>query len=112
MDRRMPEGARTARPAEARHHDRSLSDEGGEMKRISFCAIAMALGLAQAPDPAALFRTGKFAEADKACAEALAGQPANYDALLLRGRIALLSNRLADAERYLVKALEIRSDVR
>jgi predicted aspartyl protease len=50
-----------------------------------------------------LFRSGHFAKADAGYAELLLADPANVKALIQRGYIALLENRLADAEALLVE---------
>jgi len=60
------------------------------------------------PDPQASFRAGKFAEAESVCVSQLN----SYDSILLCGRIALVSNRLRDAESWLSKAHEMRPDAR
>lgn len=54
-----------------------------------------------------LFAAGKFDEAEKACAAVLAAEPKNSPASLLCGRLALLANRLDDAQKYLSKAAEL-----
>src|SRR3954467_11692804 len=51
-----------------------------------------------------LFRAGKFAEAGKLFSQIVAQNPTNYSATLQLGRIALLSNRLDDAQKWLEKA--------
>lgn len=85
---------------------------------IPTLAIAMALCLPSASsfaagpapgDPvaaaAAIFKQGKFAEAEKAYLYALSRRPQNPEVLTRLGSIALLSNRHADAEKWLVQAL-------
>ncbi len=55
-----------------------------------------------------LFQLGKFADAGKLYAQIAAQQPNYYSATLRLGRIALLSNRLDDAQRWLEKAISLR----
>ena len=50
-----------------------------------------------------LFSTGRFAKADAGYAGVLLADPANVKALIQRGYIALLENRLADAEALLLE---------
>lgn len=80
---------------------------------LAFLLLSLIFAAAQPEDSIqkaqALYREGKFAEADRMC-EALVKQPDPYDATLLRGRIALLSNRLREAEALLGKAREMRPD--
>jgi hypothetical protein len=55
-----------------------------------------------------LFKAGKFAEAEAVYRKVIADEAHNYPALLSLGHIALLSNRLDEAERFLQKALELK----
>jgi len=55
-----------------------------------------------------LFRIGKFAEAGEQYAKIVADHPDDYPATLQLGRIALLSNRLDEAEHWLKKAIDLR----
>jgi hypothetical protein len=55
-----------------------------------------------------LFQFGKFAEAGKLYSAIAAQKPNDYSATLQLGRIALLSNRLDDAQKYLEKAISLR----
>jgi thioredoxin-like negative regulator of GroEL len=48
---------------------------------------------------ARLFQMGEFAQADEQYARIAADHPDDYSAILQLGRIALLSNRLDDAEK-------------
>src|ERR687892_2747665 len=48
-----------------------------------------------------LFQAGKFAEAGKLYSQIVAQNPKDYSAMLQLGRIALLSNRLDDAQKWL-----------
>jgi hypothetical protein len=57
-----------------------------------------------------LFQAGEFVEAGKAFARIAARQPANYHAVLELGRIALLSNRLDDAQNWFRRAMALRPD--
>src|SRR5213078_5290897 len=57
-----------------------------------------------------LFQLGKFADAGKLYAQIAAQQPNYYSATLQLGRIALLSNRLDDAQKWLEKAISLRPD--
>src|SRR4051812_44567328 len=51
-----------------------------------------------------LFQAGKFSEAGKIYSQIAAQNPKDYSATLQLGRIALLSNRLDDAQKWLEKA--------
>jgi Aspartyl protease/Tetratricopeptide repeat len=55
-----------------------------------------------------LFQTGEFAQAGELYARIAADRPDDYAATLQLGRIALLSNRLDDAERWLKAAIALR----
>jgi predicted Zn-dependent protease len=52
-----------------------------------------------------LFQAGKFAEAGKLYSHLAAQNPKDYSSTLQLGRIALLSNRLDDAQKWLRKAI-------
>src|SRR6266540_2220558 len=52
-----------------------------------------------------LFQAGRFAEAGKLYSQIVAQNPKDYSATLHLGRIALLSNRLDDAQKWLQKAI-------
>lgn len=54
-----------------------------------------------------LFKAGQFAEAERVCADLLARDRKNVQVLILRGRLALLSNRLDEAQKWLTKALQL-----
>ncbi len=54
-----------------------------------------------------LFEAGKFAEAGKLYSQIVAQNPKDYSATLQLGRIALLSNRLDDAQKWLEKAISL-----
>ncbi len=55
-----------------------------------------------------LFQLGKFADAGKLYTQIAAQQPNDYSAILQLGRIALLSNRLDDAQKWFEKAISLR----
>jgi hypothetical protein len=55
-----------------------------------------------------LFQVGKFAEAGKLYSQIAAQNPKNYSATLQLGRIALLANRLDDAQKWLEKAITLQ----
>jgi hypothetical protein len=57
---------------------------------------------------ARLFRAGKFAEAGNVYARIAAQNPRDYSAALALGRIALLSNRFDDAQKWLAKAMALQ----
>ena len=55
-----------------------------------------------------LFQVGKFAEAGKLYSQIATQNPKDYSATLQVGRIALLSNRLDDAQKWLEKAITLQ----
>jgi hypothetical protein len=55
-----------------------------------------------------LFQAGKFAEAGKLYSQIAAQNPKDYSATLQLGRIALLANRLDDAQKWLEKAITLQ----
>src|SRR6266545_3289274 len=55
-----------------------------------------------------LFQAGKFAEAGKLYSQIVAQNPKDYSVTLHLGRIALLSNRLDDAQKWLEKAITLQ----
>jgi hypothetical protein len=57
-----------------------------------------------------LFQVGKFAEAGKLYSQIVTQNPKDYSATLQLGRIALLSNRLDDAQKWLGKAITLKPD--
>jgi predicted aspartyl protease len=87
---------------------------------IAFAAILAACNVAgQAPSSPQqseidsadrLFRSGKFAEAGKIYSQIVAQNPKDHSATLQLGRIALLSNRLDDAQKWLEKAKTLQPD--
>jgi predicted aspartyl protease len=58
-------------------------------------------------DPDQLFKNGEFKQADRGYAYLLRKDPGNAHAVAQRGRIALLSNKFEDAERFLAKAIDL-----
>jgi hypothetical protein len=69
---------------------------------------------AQAPPTAdsadQLFKAGKFIEAQAQYTQIAADQPSDYHAVFSLGRIALLSNKLDDAEKWLIRATTLKPD--
>jgi Tfp pilus assembly protein PilF len=57
-----------------------------------------------------LFQAGKFAEAGKLYSQIVAQNPKDYSATLQLGRIALLSNQLDEAQKWLEKAITLQPD--
>ncbi len=57
-----------------------------------------------------LFKAGKFAEAEMLYLKILAGDKANYQAAVRMGNIALLANRLDEAQRWLTKATSLKPE--
>ena len=55
-----------------------------------------------------LFQAGKFAEAATVFSQIVAQNPKDYSAIVQLGRIALLSNRLDDAQKWLEKAITVQ----
>jgi len=55
-----------------------------------------------------LFEAGKFADAGKLYSRIVAQNPKDYSATLQLGRIALLANRLDDAQKWLEKAIALQ----
>ena len=55
-----------------------------------------------------LFQDGKFPEAGEPYSRIAAQQPQDYSAVVQLGRIALLSNQLTDAQKWLGKALALQ----
>ena len=53
---------------------------------------------------------GKFAEAGELYSRIVVENPKDYSALLQLGRIALLSNRLDDAQKWLQEAIDLKPD--
>jgi predicted aspartyl protease len=54
------------------------------------------------------FQAGKFSEAGKLSSQIVTQNPKDYSAILQLGRIALLSNRLDDAQKWLEKAIALK----
>lgn len=57
-----------------------------------------------------LFTAGKFAEAEKLYSKVLTEDRKNFQATVRLGRIALLGNRLDEAEKWLRKAIELKPE--
>jgi hypothetical protein len=57
-----------------------------------------------------LFKAGKFLEAQAQYTQIAAEQPSDYHAVFSLGRIALLSNKLDDAEKWLTRATTLKPD--
>jgi cytochrome c-type biogenesis protein CcmH/NrfG len=57
-----------------------------------------------------LFKAGQFDEGREGYARAVKENPNDYSAVLQLGRIALLSNQLDDAQKWLEQALHLRPD--
>jgi hypothetical protein len=57
-----------------------------------------------------LFQSGKFAEAGEIYARIVAQDPNDYAAIVQLGRIALLANRLDDAQMWLDRAIALHPD--
>jgi Aspartyl protease/Tetratricopeptide repeat len=55
-----------------------------------------------------LFQQGKFSDAGKLYSQIVAQNPKDYSATLQLGRIALLSNRLDDAQKWLEKGITLQ----
>jgi len=81
----------------------------------SLCSFSLAEASSQA-SPAGidlankLFQAGKFTEAAKVYSRIATDNPQDYSATVQLGRIALLSNRLKDAQVLLQKALALQPD--
>jgi hypothetical protein len=98
-------------------------NEGWDRRSLLRGAAALAGAAAAAPllggtatasagsgDADALFKAGKFEQAGRAYEEILKTDPANVNAARQRGYVGLLSNRFADAEKYLKMALRLAPD--
>lgn len=57
-----------------------------------------------------LFQIGKFTEAGELYGQIAAQDPKDYSVVLQLGRIALLANRLDDAQKWLEQAIELKPD--
>src|ERR1700683_2217896 len=78
-----------------------------------FASIVSIHAMAQAPQAntaaaAGLFRAGKFAEAQRIYAGIVRLYPKSYSATVRLGYIALLSNQLGDAQKWLELALSLK----
>jgi len=86
---------------------------------ICFVAVTLTRGTMQTGSTAgadggyradSLFKAGRFAEAEKAYASLIAEDPGNYRAILRLGNIALLSQRLDEARKWLSRAIAIQPE--
>jgi hypothetical protein len=80
---------------------------------VALCIMLAPFKLAAQAPPAAdaadqLFQAGKFLEAQAQYTQIAADQPSDYHAVFGLGRIALLSNKLDDAERWLTRAATLK----
>src|SRR5947208_3533521 len=57
-----------------------------------------------------LFENGQFAQAERLYMEAANRNPKDYHSTLRVGEIALLSNRFSEAEKWLIKAADLKSE--
>jgi hypothetical protein len=64
----------------------------------------------QSEAAAQLFKAGKFTEAGDIYARIVAQDPKDYSAVLQLGRVALLANRLDDAQKWLEAAIALEPD--
>ena len=97
---------------------------GSRMRYASICLAlaiaAFACGIARqataeptlqdAASAAKLFEAGRFAEAGEIYTRLVAQDPIDQSTVLQLGRIALLANRLDDAEKWLERALTLKPD--
>jgi hypothetical protein len=78
------------------------------------CAVSGQAAAEPKPSPIdsadRLFKVGEFAQAGELYARIAADHPDDYSAILQLGRIALLSNRLDDAENWLKAAIKLRPE--
>ena len=80
---------------------------------VIIAPFSLSGGAASQPKPSEidaanrLFEVGKFAEANKLYARIADRNPKDYSAILQLGRIALLSNRLDEAQRWLEEAIAL-----
>jgi predicted aspartyl protease len=87
---------------------------------VALCGVAITIVATAKAEPAAqakqsgtdsadrLFETGKFSEAGKLYSQIVTQNPRDYSATLQLGRIALLSNRLDDAQKWLEKSIALQ----
>jgi hypothetical protein len=79
---------------------------------LPLCAFSGQAAAEQKPSPIdsadRLFQIGEFAQAGEQYARIAADHPDGYSATLQLGRIALLSNRVDDAEHWLKRAIDLR----
>ncbi len=67
---------------------------------------------AEAETAARLFKQGDFAAAEKALAQVLAKDRQHYEAAFLKSKIALLANRLDEAQKWALAASQLRPQER
>lgn len=77
---------------------------------FGLCVISFAQTDEATTEPAKLFRAGQFAAAEKACDQMLRKARNDFAATLLKGRLALLGNRLDEAQRWLTKARQLKAE--
>ena len=76
----------------------------------SFSALAASPQKLEIGPADRLFQIGKFAEAGELCASMAAQNPKNFAAIFGVGRVALPSNRLDDAQKWLERAVALKPD--
>jgi hypothetical protein len=80
---------------------------------LAFCFAEHAMSQPQQSEKDSadrLFQAGKFTEAGKLYSKMVAQNPKDHSAILQLGRIALLSNRLDDAQKWFEKTLALQPD--
>lgn len=77
---------------------------------LNLVTIMFVFGQDKLESATAQFKEGNFAESAKICNEILAKDKQNFPAILLKGRIALLANKLKDAEKLLNQAIKAKPD--
>src|SRR4051812_30109129 len=90
------------------------------MINVALCGVAITIVATAKAEPAAqakqsgidsadrLFETGKFSEAGKLYSQIVTQNPRDYSATLQLGRIALLSNRLDEAQKWPEKVIALQ----
>lgn len=77
------------------------------LQALTILAILTAPAAAQ-DSAEVLFAAGQFAAAERGFLESVARDTADYPSALRLGQIALFGNRLADAERWFIRAIALR----
>jgi tetratricopeptide (TPR) repeat protein len=80
---------------------------------LAFCFAGHAISQPQQSEKDSadrLFQAGKFGEAGKLYSKMVAQNPKDHSAILQLGRIALFSNRLDEAQKWLEKAISLQSN--